>query len=95
MITSNCISPPNNSADASLDVIGVNERIGVGFQPFAIQDCLWLAPQNCTCLGPSVFHALEPDIAVVTGEALGNRVLPVGVLRAIHAAPRQQAGEVA
>ena len=34
------------------------------------------------------------SIAAVAGERLGNGVLAVGVLRAIQAAPRQQAGEV-
>ena len=43
---------------------------------------------------PRVFDALEPDVAIVAGERFGDGVLAVGVLRAIHAAAREQAGEL-
>ena len=43
---------------------------------------------------PRVLRALEPDVAVITVQPLGDRVLAVGVLRAINAAPCQQAGEI-
>jgi hypothetical protein len=43
---------------------------------------------------PCVFHAFKPDVASITGETLGDRVRATGVFRAIHASPRQQAGQV-
>jgi len=39
-------------------------------------------------------HTLDPDIARVAGEAFGNRVLALGMLRAIHTASRQKARKI-
>ena len=95
MITSNCISPPNNSANPSLDVVGVDERIGVGLKSFAaIQRLLACPAKLALAIRPCVLRPLEPDIARLAREACGNRVRAVGVLRAIQAAARQQAGEM-
>lgn len=45
----------------SLDVVGVNERIGVGFQPFApVQCALAGAAISAFAMGPRVLGALEP-----------------------------------
>ena len=41
-----------------------------------------------------MFEALEPDVAIVAGERFGDGVLAGGVLGAIHAAPRQQGGDL-
>ena len=43
---------------------------------------------------PSVFEALEPDVAVIAVERFDDRVLAGGVLGAIHAAPREQGGDL-
>src|SRR5450631_1861579 len=43
---------------------------------------------------PFVLHALEPDVACIIGETSGNGVLSAGVFRAVHASPRQHAGEM-
>jgi hypothetical protein len=45
-------------------------------------------------INPRVRSALEPDVASVASEASGYRVLTLGVLRAMHAAARQQTGEI-
>src|SRR5580704_1870952 len=74
-----------NLGEPSLDVVGVNERVGVGFQScrpvengFAGSAILALVAV------PSVFEALEPDIAIVAGEGFGDGVFASGVLGAIH-----------
>jgi hypothetical protein len=41
-----------------------------------------------------MLRALEPDVAIVGVETLGDGVLALSVLRAVQAAPRQQAGEI-
>ena len=43
---------------------------------------------------PAVFLSFEPDVPLVAGKAFRDGMLAIGMLRAIHAAPRQQAGEV-
>ena len=67
----------------------------MSFKPIAAIKCvLACATKFASAFRPSVFHALEPDIARIAREAVGNRVRAISVLRAIHAAPRQQAGEI-
>src|SRR5262245_43770977 len=41
-----------------------------------------------------MLRALEPDIAIITAERFGDGVFARGVLGAIHAAPREQAGDL-
>jgi hypothetical protein len=73
----------------------MNERVGVGFETFAtIEGVLIGTAVLAPVSHPCVLRALEPDVAVITVEALGDRVLALGVLRAINTAPRQQAGEM-
>ena len=69
----------------SRDVIGVNERIGVGLKPLAtVKGLLAGAAILALAINPRVLDALEPDVAVVALEGLGNGVLALGVLCAIH-----------
>jgi len=68
-------------AYASLDVVGVNERIGVGLQTLAtVKGLLACAAVLAIATNPHVLGALEPDIAVVAAEGLGDGVLAFGVL---------------
>ena len=54
----------------SLDVVGVNERIGMGFKSFAaIQRLLACPAKLALAIHPCVLHALEPDVACIAGEA--------------------------
>ena len=59
---------------------------------------IWLpSRRRCDPLGatdPCVLDALEPDVAVVAVEGLGDGVLAVGALRAVDAPAGQQAGEL-
>ena len=80
----------------SLDVVGVNERIGVGFEVFAtIERLLAGAAISAVFTFPGVLGAFEPDVPIIAGERLGDGVLAFGVLRAIHAPPRKQTREIA
>lgn len=84
-----------NLGEPSLDVVGVNERVGVGFQSCRpVENGFARAAILALVAIPSVFEALEPDVAIVAGEGFGDGVLAVGVLGAIHAAPREQAGDL-
>ena len=79
----------------SFYVVGVNERIGVGLESVAavivsLIGTAILAP----AVHPCVLYAREPDVAIVVGKALRNRVRALGMLRAIHAPSRKQAGEM-
>ena len=48
----------------SLDVVGVNERISMGFKPFAaIESLLARAAVLAPAIHPRVLHPLEPDVA--------------------------------
>src|SRR5258705_7277116 len=86
---------PTSSSNASLDVVGVNERVSVGFKRFAaFERLLARAAVHAPAFSPRVLHTFEPDVARVAGEAFGDGVLALSALRAIHAAPRQQAGEM-
>ena len=69
----------------------MNERISVVLKlRLTLQDCSWCATELTLGLIPSVFHALKPDVAIVTGEGFGNRVLTLGIFRAIDTSTRQQ-----
>jgi len=73
----------------------MNERIGVGFKSVpTVERLLARSAKLAPASHPCVLHPLEPDITRITGEAFDNRVQAVGVLRAVDAAPRQQAGEM-
>src|SRR5438105_688398 len=67
----------------------------MGFKPrFAVKDRSRRATVPALRVTPRVLQPLEPDVARVASEALGNGVLALGVLRAIQASPRQEAGEI-
>ena len=84
-----------NLGEPSLDVVGVNERVGVGFQSRRpVENGFARAAILALVAIPSVFEALEPDVAIVAGEGFGDGVFAGGVLGAIHAAPREQAGDL-
>ena len=82
--------------DPSLDVVGVDERVGVGFESFAsVEGLLARAAVTCTCRPPTCARcartrccrpSLVNDLAI--------ECWPVGVLRAIDAPAREQAGEM-
>ena len=73
----------------------MDERVGVGFELFAtVKRLLACAAVLALAVNPRVLGALEPDVAIVAGERLGDGVLALGVLRAIHAPARKQAGEM-
>jgi hypothetical protein len=62
----------------SLDVVGVDERIGVGFKPFAaVKGALAGAAVLALAINPRVLHALEPDVARVAGKDLAMECLPL------------------
>ena len=64
-----------------LDVVGVNERVGVGFQPLgAIQHGFCRTAIRARTISPSVFEAFEPDVPIVPGEGFGDGVFALGVL---------------
>src|SRR5271163_2305803 len=67
----------------------------MSFKSFATVECLLACPTvSALAFRPLVLHTLEPDVARVAGEALDNRVLACGALRAIHAAPRQKTRKI-
>ena len=83
--------------DPSLDVVGVDERIGVGFEAFAtvIELPLAGAAVTCTCRPPQVCSMRSNQMLPSSlANDLAMECLPVGVLRAVHAPPREQAGEM-
>ena len=81
--------------EPSLDVVGVNECVGMGFKTFGpVENGFCSAAKLALVAIPRVFDALEPDVPIVAGEGFGDGVLAGGVLRAIDAAPREQAGDL-
>ena len=61
---------------ASLDVVGVNECIGVSFKSFSSVECLLARPAvPALAIHPLVLHALEPYVAVIAAEVIGDGVL--------------------
>ena len=71
----------------------MDECVGVGFQPLAtVQGLPASTAINTFTIFPRVLHPLEPDVPRVAGEALHDGMFAIGVLGAIHAAPRKQAG---
>ena len=79
---------------ASCDVVGVDEGIGVAFQIRApVERGLTCAAERAFAVVPAVLAALKPDMSRFGAKCLGNRMLPIGVFAAIHAAPCQQGGE--
>ena len=73
----------------------MNECVGVGFQSrLPVENGFARAAILALVAIPSVFETLEPDVAIVAGEGFGNRMLAGRVLRAIHTAPREQAGDL-
>lgn len=70
------------------------EGVSVGFPRLAaIQAALAGAAKRALAIRPGVLDPLKPDVAVIAGQRAGDGVRPMGVLRAIQAAPGQQAGE--
>lgn len=101
--------------DSSLDVVGVDEGVGVGLKvlttveglltgravlALAVGELLDLVPVGVgsddplRAADPGVLNRLEPDVSVLIGERLGDRMGAVRQLRAIDAPAREQAGEV-
>src|SRR5207248_1735557 len=69
---------------SSLDVVGMDERIGVGFKPFTTVERLLTYPAKLAfAIDPCVFDPLKPNVTRVAGEASTNRVRTLGVLGAI------------
>ena len=88
-------SASKHLGNSSLDVVGVNERIGVTFHlRAAIQGALACPAKGAFAICPGMLDAFKPDIARLAVEMLGNGMGAIGVLRAIQAAARQQAGQV-
>ncbi len=55
----------------SLDIVGMDQRIGVRFKPLApVKGGLAGAAIRAPAVVPRVFHPLEPDVAVVAGEGV-------------------------
>ena len=72
----------------------MNKCVGVGFQCLATIHCSLAGPaKRALTIDPSVLGTLKPDVARITVKALGNGMRAIGVLGAVHAAPRQQASE--
>src|SRR5260370_9999031 len=72
----------------------MGERISVRFKTFgAVESLLASAAIFALAAQPRVLRALEPDVAGIAREAFCNRMLSVGVLRAVEAPPRQEAGD--
>src|SRR4051812_34495464 len=70
----------------------MNERISVRFKTLAaVESLLASAAILAFAVQPRVLRALEPDVAGMAREAFRNRMLSVGMLRAVNAASRQQA----
>ncbi len=79
----------------SRDVVGVDEGIGVVFQPLRpIKNRLPCSTVTAFSILPVMFRALKPNITGIVGEPLGDGMCALGVSGAIDAPPRQQAGEV-
>ena len=85
-----------NLVDPRLDVVGVNERVSVGFQSFAAIQASSCSRRNIgTCSSSHVCSSpLEPYVARIVLERLCNRVRAVRVFAAIQTAPRQQTGQM-
>src|SRR5258705_9968173 len=49
---------------------------------------------RASAIRPRVLQPLKPDVASVVGEALGDGVIALCVLRAVQASPRQQTCEL-
>ena len=59
----------------SLDVVDVNESIGMCFQVYATVVISAVSAAILTLITlPSMLHALEPDVSLVTLETLGDGV---------------------
>jgi hypothetical protein len=80
-------------AQSRLHVVGMDKRISMCFKSFTTVVVASISTAKSALLTfPRVFYSLEPYIPSSTFKAIGNRVPAVGVLRAVDAAPRQQAG---
>lgn len=67
--------------------MSMNERVSMGFKFFAaVENRFWCAAEFALRFTPSMLHALEPDIALVAFEALGDGVFAHRAFRAIDAA---------
>jgi hypothetical protein len=77
------------------DAISVDEGIGVVFKPIpAFKDGSRCATVRALIIIPSVLHALKPDVSRIMGEGLGNGMITLGMLGAIHATSREKACEL-
>ena len=67
--------------DPSLDVVGMDECVGMCFLPLAaIHHLLACTAVRAFAVYPGVRQRPEPDIAAVGRESLGNRVFAIGML---------------
>ena len=76
-------------------VVGVDEGVGVRLLRVAsVERVLARSAVRAAPAFPRVLGPLEPDVAAAVVERIGDGVLAVGVLRAVHAPAGQQPGEV-
>jgi hypothetical protein len=65
--------PSNQLGEPSLDVVGVNERVGVGFKVFAaIKSTLAGAAVAAPAADPGVLGAFEPNVGSSGGSAFSS-----------------------
>ena len=73
----------------------MNELVGVGFERFVARVLAFArAAELAAIIGPRMLDALESDVALFVAEPVANGVLSIRGFRAIHAAARQQSGEI-
>jgi hypothetical protein len=73
----------------------VDEGIGVVFKPIpAFEDGSRSTTVRTLITFPSVLHTVKPDVSRIMGEGLGNGMITLGMLGAIHATTREKACEL-
>jgi hypothetical protein len=94
MMTSNFIAS-EQLGEPSLNVVRVDERVGVRFELFATFIVALIRPAILAfAVSPRVLDAVKANVPLLVVEAFTDGVLAVGGLGAVDRPPREQRGDL-